>query len=186
MSMFLHAAARVLGLGRTTFPTAALIVALGFCAAAAPAALRHPGPVGVPGAPGGEDPAHAALSEAGAARRAAQKLEAEARDAALIEVAGRYDAIADNGDFDAAARAEAAFRAGEILRARGQLAESEPRFARAVELGSRPPRGASSPRAGCSSRPTCTGGRTTRLARSSCTRRCASASPISVARRPTP
>ena len=135
MRIDMAAAARALGFGKRTSTTAALMVALAFGVAAAPAALRHPG------AAGEEDPARAALAEAGAAKRAAQKLEASAREQALLEVAGRYDAIADNGGFDAAARAEAAFRAGEILRVRGRLDDSAPRFAKAVELGADAPKG---------------------------------------------
>jgi tetratricopeptide (TPR) repeat protein len=135
--MDIKAAARALGFGKRTYPTAALVVALAFGAAAAPAALRFPGAAGLRD----EDPARAALAEASAAKRAAQKLDDEAREPALLEVAARYDAIAGNGDFDPAARAEAAFRAGEILRARGRLAEAEPRFAKAVELGADAPKG---------------------------------------------
>ena len=138
MSIDIAAAARALGFGKRTCPTAALMVALAFGAAAAPAALRHPGAVA---RPGDEDPARAALAEASAAKRAAQKLEESAREAALLEVAGRYDTIAENGAFDPASRAEAAFRAGEILRARGRLDDSAPRFAKAVELGSDAPKG---------------------------------------------
>ena len=138
MKTFMQAAVRALGFGRSTCPTAALVVALGFVAAAAPAALRHPGAAV---APGDEDPARAALAEASAAKRAAQKLEDPAKDSALLEVAGRYDTIADNADFDAASRAEAAFRAGEILRTRGRLEESALRFSKAAELGVDVPKG---------------------------------------------
>jgi len=138
MRMDIKAVARALGFGKSTYPTAALVVALAFVVAAAPAALRHPGAIG---APRDEDPARAALAEASAAKRAAQKLDDTAREAALLEVAARYDAISGNGEFDTAARAEAAFRAGEILRARGRLAESEPRFVKAVELGADAPKG---------------------------------------------
>ena len=137
MRIDIKAAARALGFGKRTYPTAALVVALAFGAAAAPAALRFPGAAGLRD----EDPARAALAEASAAKRAAQKLDDEAREPALLEVAARYDAIAGNGEFDPASRAEAAFRAGEILRARGRLAEAEPRFAKAVELGADAPKG---------------------------------------------
>jgi len=144
MRIDMAATARALGFGKRTYPTAALMVALAFGVAAAPAVLRHPGAAGTPGvagAAGDEDPARAALAEASAAKRAAQKLEDSARETALLEVAGRFDAIADNADFDPASRAEAAFRAGEILRARGRLADSAPRFAKAVELGADAPKG---------------------------------------------
>lgn len=83
-----------------------------------------------------EDPAQAALSAASQAKRAAQKLEGAERAAALREVSTRYDAISADVAFDAPVRAEAAFRAGEILRVLRESEAAEARFLRATELGS--------------------------------------------------
>ena len=79
--------------------------------------------------------AHDALQSAAAAKRAASRLGPEEKDAALEAVVGSYRAILGREDFPAAARAEAAFRAGEIERTRKQVDLGDALFARAVELG---------------------------------------------------
>jgi hypothetical protein len=50
-------------------------------------------------------------------------------------VTARYAAIAEDGELASAGRAEAAFRAGELLRTGKQLDEAEVMFRRATELG---------------------------------------------------
>ncbi|MHC5212363.1 MAG: hypothetical protein ACYTG2_16740 [Planctomycetota bacterium] len=86
-------------------------------------------------APREDDPARVALDAASAAKRVAQKLEGEERSAALREVSTRYDSISADDVFEAAARAEAAFRSGEILRALKEGEAADARFLRATELG---------------------------------------------------
>lgn len=85
-----------------------------------------------------DDPAKAlrtALGDASSAKRAAQKLEGEARGEALAAVAAQYRRIADNDTFAADGRAEAAFRAGDVLRGLKRLADAESLYNRAVDLG---------------------------------------------------
>lgn len=77
----------------------------------------------------------AALAEASAAKRAAQKLEGEARSSALASVVERYAGIAGGEAFAAAERAEAAFRGGDVLRGLERAEEAEDMYARAIELG---------------------------------------------------
>jgi hypothetical protein len=105
-------------------------------ALAAPALLEPvPAAKGSAVTAGDEDPTKKALSDASAAKRAAQKLEGEERAAALREVTTRYDAVSADGAHPAAARAEAAFRAGEILRTLKETEAADARFLRATELG---------------------------------------------------
>jgi len=77
----------------------------------------------------------AALAEASIAKRAAQKMEGDARSGALASVAERYAGIAGTEAFAAGERAEAAFRGGELLRTLERGDEADDQFARAVELG---------------------------------------------------
>jgi hypothetical protein len=76
-----------------------------------------------------------ALAEAAAAKRDAQKLSGEERERALAEVTARYAAIAEEAGYSAAGRAEAAFRAGELLRGARRTDEATVMYARATELG---------------------------------------------------
>jgi len=88
--------------------------------------------------PGGEDgtkEGRAALADASAAKRAAQKLEGEARADALSGVAERYAGIAAAESYAAAERAEAAFRGGELLRTLDRHQQADESFQRAVLLG---------------------------------------------------
>lgn len=77
----------------------------------------------------------AALKAASRAKSAAYKVEGEARTAALLDVAREYGAVADTVRFGVDARAEAAFRAGELLRARSRPEEALARFGQATSLG---------------------------------------------------
>ena len=83
----------------------------------------------------GTEAGRAALTEASASRRAAQKLAGDARTAALAGVAERYQGIAGTDSFAAFERAEAAFRGGEVLRSIDRDAEAESQFSRAITLG---------------------------------------------------
>lgn len=77
----------------------------------------------------------AALAEASTAKQAAQKLEGDDREQALLAVVGRYDAIAAGQGHAVPECTEAAFRAGEILRALKQVELADARFERAVTMG---------------------------------------------------
>ena len=77
----------------------------------------------------------AALAAASRAKKAAYALEGEAREQALLEAAAAYGAVADDEAGGALDRCEGAFRAGEILRARGLLDEAAERFSLAVTVG---------------------------------------------------
>jgi tetratricopeptide (TPR) repeat protein len=79
--------------------------------------------------------ARSALADASSGKRAAQKLDGAAKSEALAAVAADYVRIADNEAFPPAGRAEAAFRAGDILRGLKRLADAEAQFNRAVALG---------------------------------------------------
>ncbi len=76
-----------------------------------------------------------ALGAASRMKREAYALEGEAREQALLAAASAYGAVADQGDHGVLDRVEGAFRAGEILRARGLGEEAGRRFAQAVGLG---------------------------------------------------
>ena len=76
-----------------------------------------------------------ALAAAKAAKREAYALQGEQRETRLLEVARTYGAVADAEHHGLRERAEAAFRAGEILRARGWHDEARDRFHQADGLG---------------------------------------------------
>jgi tetratricopeptide (TPR) repeat protein len=84
---------------------------------------------------GSKETVRAALAEAASAKREALKLSGQERTQALLEVTARYAAIADDAGNAAAGRAEASFRAGELLRASKHLDEAAVMYARATELG---------------------------------------------------
>jgi tetratricopeptide (TPR) repeat protein len=90
----------------------------------------------------------AALDAAASVRRAAYEEQGEARESGLLAAAARYGAVADEQRWSAGTRAEGAFRAGEILRARGRAEEARARFEQAVTAGASVPREASSSHAG--------------------------------------
>jgi tetratricopeptide (TPR) repeat protein len=92
-------------------------------------------PVVVRGDAEAKDAAEAALVIASRARKAAYGLEGEARRAALLAAAGRYSDVADDATAGAAARAEGAFRAGEILRSQDELDQARSRFEQAAGFG---------------------------------------------------
>jgi len=77
----------------------------------------------------------AALKQASAEKKAAYQLEGAAREDALIAAAASYGVVADTQTHGLLDRAEAAFRAGEILRARGRMDDAMSRFDQATELG---------------------------------------------------
>lgn len=83
----------------------------------------------------GEDGGRAALGAAAAEREAAYKLGGEAREAGLIRAAATFGALADDAETAIAVRAEAAFRAGELLRARKLPEEAAARFHQALTVG---------------------------------------------------
>lgn len=85
----------------------------------------------------------AALAAASASKQAAYKLSGDAKESALLEAAQHYGAVADEASHGVHERAEGAFRAGELLRARGQVEQAVERFVQAMTLG----RGAESGRA---------------------------------------
>src|SRR5262249_60782393 len=72
-----------------------------------------------PPADDGTKDGKAALADAAAARRAAQKLDGTARTEALSSLAERYVGLAGKEDFAAGGRGEAAFRPGAALRSPG-------------------------------------------------------------------
>lgn len=82
-----------------------------------------------------DDAGRAALKSASAARSEASKAPKEARAEALAGVASLYRAIADAAEHDVEVRAEAAFRAGELLRTAKQLQPADEAFRLATELG---------------------------------------------------
>jgi len=90
----------------------------------------------VAGDDGMRESVRVALSEASASKREAQKLSGEEREQAMLAVTARYAAIAEDVSYAAAGRAEASFRAGELLRGAKQFEEAAVMFARATELGS--------------------------------------------------
>ncbi len=77
----------------------------------------------------------AALVAAADVKKRAYTLEGEAREEGLLQAAAAYADVADREDLRPSERAEAAFRAGEILRARKALDSARERFAQAMELG---------------------------------------------------
>ncbi len=79
--------------------------------------------------------ARAALAEAAASRKEAQKLSGEEREQAMHAVLAQYASIAEDERFAVAGRAEASFRAGDLLRVGKQLDEAAAMYARAAELG---------------------------------------------------
>ncbi len=83
----------------------------------------------------GDDGGRAALGAAAAEREAAYKLGGEAREAALIRAAATFGSLADDGELVVAVRTEAAFRAGELLRARKLPEEAASRFHQALAMG---------------------------------------------------
>lgn len=76
-----------------------------------------------------------ALRSASGTKKKAYALEGEEREAVLLEAAAAFGAVADAEEFGVLDRVEGAFRAGEILRARGKAGEAAARFALTVELG---------------------------------------------------
>jgi hypothetical protein len=90
------------------------------------------------------DLGRAALDAAASVRKAAYEEQGAARESGLLAAAARYGAVADEERWSASIRAEGAFRAGEILRARGQADEARARFEQAVTSGASVPRDASS------------------------------------------
>jgi tetratricopeptide (TPR) repeat protein len=104
-------------------------------APAAPPARLFAIPVPLPRADDGTEAGRAALVEASAAKRAAQKLEGDSRTEALAGVAKRYEGIAATDAFAAFERAEAAFRGGEVFRSIDLDTEAESLFSSAVTLG---------------------------------------------------
>jgi tetratricopeptide (TPR) repeat protein len=97
----------------------------------------------VPAPPGDDSTKEgkAALADAAAAKRAAQKLDGTARTQALATLADRYVELTGKDAFAAGERAEAAFRAGELLRSLERGKQADELFARAVELGEEAPSG---------------------------------------------
>ncbi len=87
------------------------------------------------GVEGGER-AKAVLAEVSDQKQAAYKLTGEEREAALLDVAAAYGVLADDATLPRDARGEAAFRAGEILRARKLPEPARARFAQAASVGS--------------------------------------------------
>ncbi|RKY20452.1 MAG: hypothetical protein DRQ55_07660 [Planctomycetota bacterium] len=77
----------------------------------------------------------AALTAAAAQRQAAYKLDGQAREAGLLAAAAAFGQVADDQGLSVDARVEAAFRAGELLRARGQGPQAAQRFGQAVHQG---------------------------------------------------
>ncbi|HTE05438.1 MAG TPA: hypothetical protein VK824_04510 [Planctomycetota bacterium] len=84
---------------------------------------------------GAKESVRAALAEAAAGKREALKLSGAEREQALLDVTARYAAIAEDPGNAAAGRAEAAFRAADLLRAARHLDEAAVMYARATELG---------------------------------------------------
>jgi hypothetical protein len=82
----------------------------------------------------------AALDAAASVRKAAYEEQGEARESGLLAAAARYGAVADEERWSAGTQAEGAFRAGEILRARGRADEARARFEQAVTAGANVPR----------------------------------------------
>jgi tetratricopeptide (TPR) repeat protein len=123
-------------------------VALGPAAmASAPSPLASP-PPGVVGKSLGDvivsdkgakahetDAGQAALHSASAMKKQAHSLVGEEREAGLLRAAAAYGAVADAEKFGVLDRVEGAFRAGEILRARGLVEEAQGKFSQAVALG---------------------------------------------------
>jgi hypothetical protein len=83
----------------------------------------------------------AALADAAAAKRAAQKLDGGARNEALAALADKYATLAEKDSLGAGERAEAAFRGGELLRTLQRGKQADDLFGRAVELGESAPSG---------------------------------------------
>lgn len=75
-----------------------------------------------------------ALDQARDAKRAAYKLQDAAREVALMDTAALYGRAADAPAWADVERAEAAFRAGEILRALGRELEAQERFGQAASF----------------------------------------------------
>lgn len=103
----------------------ALAIALGIaCTAAADVTGRNADP----------EAGARALKAAAAERQAAYKQEGAAREAGLLQAAATFGAVADDVSLDLHSRTEGAFRSGELLRARGKVAEAGSRFGQAVTL----------------------------------------------------
>jgi tetratricopeptide (TPR) repeat protein len=123
-------------------PAALLALGLGIGAAPVRAAPEHH-PGRIPAAPAlpqavrddGATDVRARLAELSAALRAARQHEGEQREAALLGVAERYADLADDATQPAGSRAEAAFRAGEVLRTLKRVAEADARFLEAEGIG---------------------------------------------------
>lgn len=80
-------------------------------------------------------PARLELAELSKQKRAAYKVDEEQRDAALREVAAGYGRVAEDAARPLAERCEAAFRAGEILRARQDMEAAHAWFTSAFTWG---------------------------------------------------
>jgi tetratricopeptide (TPR) repeat protein len=119
----------------TRTAVSALALAVALVGLAEPGLARPGDLLRPPPAAPGDDEASAALSAASSARRATRGLDDGARLEALMAVVSQYDAIVARSEFAAGARAEAAFRAGEILRSLARTEEARARFDRALELG---------------------------------------------------
>ena len=116
--------------------SAMLVAALAAAAHAAPTPAHPAHPADEGGArPAAVDAGEAALSSAAAERKAAYALEGDARESALLAAAAAFGRVADDAALPAGQRAEGAFRAGELLRARGRGDEAGTRFGQAVALG---------------------------------------------------
>jgi hypothetical protein len=82
-----------------------------------------------------DDAGGAALGAAVDQRERAYALAGEQREAALLEAAGSFGAVADDLALSVDTRAQAAYRAGELLRARKLSVEAAGRFRQALQLG---------------------------------------------------
>jgi len=99
-----------------------------------PVTMAGVGDEDAPAADRGET-ANSRLDEVSAAKQRAYDLEGDERERALLEVAASYGAVADDDAHPVGDRAEAAFRAGEILRSRRRADQARRRFEQATAFG---------------------------------------------------
>lgn len=89
--------------------------------------------------PAVDDVGEASLEAAVDQREQAYSLSGAAREAALLEAAGAFGAVADDQSLSLGSRTQGAYRAGELLRARKLSVEAASRFRQALQLGSEVP-----------------------------------------------